>query len=280
MSTSRDERHAALQARLQSARRQAPDLIPAIDYYGALVAALIDEEPHVDPPPLDSDGVARKFAAGEPILPGESLGLDEDAIRALLVKLCLATESFGKVPSDLNPRRLSWFQGYRADRDPSYARGVDAARIRHAVEEQSLDWGELMGRLTTGEDADLAELADRNRLDAALLATLARLAMRPTMAAFATAFEPLVRAHEAAWGRDTCPMCGSAPALGEHRDGAAFRRMRCATCGAAWPLQVDRCVDVKSVNAEEPLADEVVLLEELLTLARDAGVGGEGQAKT
>jgi len=310
MTMTREARHAALQDSLQAARARAPGIIPAIDYYGALIAELIDAPVHIEPPPLDAAGVARKLAAGWPVLPGESLGMDEGAIRDLLIRLCEATETFGKIPADINPRRLTWFQGYRSDRDPSYARGVAAAKIRQALADESLDFGALMGMLMGGHDADLSALAERSRLDGDLLATLARFAMRPTMGAFAGELAPLMAGALGAWGRGECPVCGSSPALGEYDDALAQRQMRCATCGASWPLALLRCAKcgregeetqsliaiegderhlvatcsackhyVKGVRAAGPLTFDALPLEDLLTLSLDLEAQQQGLAK-
>lgn len=310
MNPTLEERQHALRARLASARQEAPEIAAAIDFYGALIAVLIDEDAHIEPPALDAEDVGRKFAAGEPILHGESLGMDEGAIRDLLVRLCRATEAFGKLPPDINPKRLSWFQNYRAERDASYARGVSALRVRQALENGQLAFGDVMDHLMAGDDAALTALSEDAGLDPDLTATLARFAMRPTLAAFAAAFAPAVRAQAEHWGRGDCPVCGSPPVLSENDEQAQARRLRCATCGTAWAyrwLQCAHCgndqahtlsfvqVDgdlrhqgeactvckhyLKSVRTTELLDADLLPIEDLLTLSIDTAAQEEGYIK-
>lgn len=310
MNPTHEQRQQALLARMASARQEAAEIAAAIEFYGALIAVLIDEDARVEAPALDGEAVSRKFAAGDPLLHGESLGMDEAAIRDLLLRLCGATEAFGKVPADINPRRLSWFQNYRAERDPAYARGVSALSMRLALDDGRLDFGAVMDHLMSGDDAALTALSESAGLDPDLTATLARFAMRPAMAAFAAALEPLVRAQADRWGRGDCPVCGSPPVLSEYDEQAQKRHLRCATCGTSWPYPWLRCVHcgndnahtlsfvqmdgdlrhqadvctvcnhyLKSVRTTEPLNPDLLPIEDLVTLAIDTAAQEEGYAK-
>lgn len=310
MTATQDERRLLVEDRLQAARGELPEIAPAIDYYGALIGALLGEEARIEAPELGADGVRRKFEAGEPLLHGESLGLDEPAIRALLVRLCHMTEQFGKVPDDLNPRRLSWWQSYRRDGDAAFARGVEAAKIRRALEEGELDFGALMDAMLGGGDEQLVTLASHDSLDSDLMTILSRFAMRPTMRTFARAMEPSVREFEEDWQHAFCPICGSPPAFTEIGMQSESGNMRCATCGTSWRHSLVRCPFcgenqlrsvalptaqddarylvygcgackryIKAVLTESPIADDLLPLEDLLTLPLDAAAQTEGYLK-
>lgn len=315
MTLNMQERRLWLQRRLDKARANARDLSAAVEFYGALMAALIDEPPAIELPDLDPSALEAKLSAGQPILYGEALGFDADAIRALLVKLCAVTEQFvlrpaqdaTKPPSGTAPKRFPWS---RKPDDQSAARALAAAQIRQALENGTLDFDALLEQLVLGHDADLVALATRAQLDANLLITLARFAMRPTLMAYADAFADAVCEYSDQWMRGLCPVCGGAPALGEYRDVDQSRHLRCAACGASWLFrrlecphcgttefralsyikltddpthQADTCDHckryVKSVAASEPLSRDWLPLEDLLTLPLDAAAQAGGYTR-
>lgn len=307
MKRSRAERRLLLSRRLEQARAQSQELSEAVEFYGALIGALIDEEPAIELPELAADARQAKLQSGQPILRGEALGFDTEAIRALLVKLCTVTEAAGQLSADVNPKRLSWLQSYKAERNPAYARAIAAAQIRRALGDGALDFERVLAQLVRGEDDELASLAMSAKLDSNLLIALAHFAMRPTMLAYAEAYAETVSRSEQQWMRGTCPVCGGPPLLGEYRDQDQSRHLRCATCASAWlfprlacpycgtdqfrllsfirledqaQLQADTCANcrhyIKAVFTSEPILSDLLPLEDLLTLPLDAAAQQQG----
>jgi len=164
-----------------------------------------------------------------------------------------------------------------------------------------------MEHLVGGNDEGLKALADSANLDGDLLATLARFAMRPTMLAYAETFESAVGAHEDHWMLSECPLCGSPPVLSEYYDQAQARRLRCATCGVSWKYHLLQCAScgndqfrelsfikldgderhqadackvcmhyVKGVRTHDSIPNDLLPLEDLLTLSLDAAAQQQG----
>jgi hypothetical protein len=223
---------------LQRRLREVGELSEAAAFYGALIDALLDVNVEVELPPLSADDIKTKLARGQPVLAGEALGFDADAIKATLLKLCEVTERFGA--SDKSQSKRSRWSLFRRDdtqpvtHDAMESRRLAAAQIREALQNGKLDFEVLLEQLVMGNQATLAVLAERARLDATLLSTLARFAVRPTMNAYATAFAEIVVNAGDTWKRPLCPVCGGPPMLSEFREQEQTRDLRCATCGMAW----------------------------------------------
>jgi len=82
------ERTLLLQRRVDQARSVPWGLSKAAEFYQALIQALIVDSPLVELPALDREQSDAKLVAGLPILSGESIGVDADAIRGTLMNLC------------------------------------------------------------------------------------------------------------------------------------------------------------------------------------------------
>jgi hypothetical protein len=249
MTPSREETRLLLQRRLQKAQNDPSGLSEAAAFYGALMDTLIDAEAEIELPSLSAEQIAAKLTQGQPILHGEALGFDADAVKATLLKLCDVTEQFIlrhaqdalNLKSEGNKRSF-WSLFKKDDKtsermasdDATAVRAIAAARISEVLQNGQLDYDVLLEKLTTGSDDELTQLAQAARVDASLLTTLARFAMRPTLMAYADAYVETIAANNDAWKRGTCPVCGGAPVLSEYHDQDQSRSLRCAACGAAW----------------------------------------------
>jgi FdhE protein len=267
------ERLLLLQRRVVRARSETPGLDEAAELVAAMIEVLIAESPTVELPSLDDATIEAKWAAGQPLLAGESLGIDSAAIQQTLLKLCAVAERHGR---------------------------TKASQIRAALDAGLLAVDLLLAALLSGDDNGIAALAAGAHLDPALFSVLAHFALRPTLVTCAEAFSDTVSEQGRGWQRTTCPVCGGPPMLAEFRDLDQSRHLRCAYCATSWQyprMQCARCgsddfrrlsqlrlagnaryhVDVcdacggylKGILAEEPLSTDLLPLEDLLTLALD-----------
>ncbi len=251
MKKSRGERRLLLQRQLERARSDPHGLAEASEFYGALIAALIEVEPALELPALDNFIVGAKLAQGQPILVDDALAFDTEAVRELLLKLCTVAEQFGQPKTQPAARRFPWSRANQdeqtqlreraAEEDVGHMRAMAAAQIREALQRERIDFDRLLEQVSTGDADAVGAMATEAKLDPNLLLTLARFAMRPIMLAYAEAFEPAVNEDNDKWMQGVCPVCGGPPLLSEYRDHDQSRRLRCATCGTAWLFRRLQC---------------------------------------
>jgi FdhE protein len=214
-----------LAARLRRVARESPELAEAARVYGIILPLLRDADLSPRPVPVTAEEVRGRLGRGEPLLPGIGLELDADAARALLARLAAGLET------------------------PAGRAGL----IRAALEAGDPDAGELLAHAAAGTPSPVAAAAARRGLDAALLWTLCRAALRPALRAWRRQLAPL--AEGTPWRRGACFVCGARAALAELRGPARERHLRCAECGAAW--RVDR-FGCPHCGCEDPAAQRLL----------------------
>jgi len=106
-------------------------------------------------------------------------------------------------------------------------------RVRRGLEPAA-----FIGAAAAQDGARLAALAAAAGADPDALRAVAELAAWPFLQACGRV---LADAVPAAWPHGHCPVCGAWPALAELRGLERARRLRCARCGADWPIPALRC---------------------------------------
>lgn len=203
----------------------------AAQAYEAVLPILRDADVPVTPLLLTPEQIRSKMERGEPVLHDVELDMNVDAVQKLMVRLARAMESLGKKnkPAKL---KLPWTRT---------SNGSDAAtRIVRALEERRLDVSALLPHVAAGESGLINEIAERLRLDAGLVSTLARNALKPALRAWRREVTPM--AEGISWNKGICFVCGSTPTLGELQGNDQVKHLRCGSCGADWTFGRLRCV--------------------------------------
>jgi FdhE protein len=114
-----------------------------------------------------------------------------------------------------------------------------AAETADAVRRGLLSPAELTAAVIAGHPEQVHELAAGLGLNADLAATLLRYTLFPTFTALAAALEPLRQGP--AWRRGACPTCGGRPLLAEFRGLDQSRWLRCGLCATGWEAARQWC---------------------------------------
>jgi FdhE protein len=193
--------------RLGEVAVEAPELSEAVRLYGVILPLVRDADLRGAPLALTETEVREKMAEGIPLLHELDLEPDWQGIEALLLRLASAVEKAGG----------------------------RAGPIRQALEAGRLSVAGILPRVVAGEHGPVARAARELDLDAGLLRTLGRNALKPAFHDWRRHLAPL--ADGIPWDKGFCFVCGSAALLGELRGNAQERHLRCGECGADWAVR-------------------------------------------
>jgi len=142
-----------------------------------------------------------------------------------------------RVPVDGKAFRKRWQRACAALQ--SVNPEASAAALADAVKRKRLDPEALVGALVAGRPEIVHRRAEELSLDPTLAASLLRFALFPHFTALAASLSSL--RDGTAWERGYCPTCGSWPLLGEFRGLDQSRFLRCGLCGDEWQVSHLRC---------------------------------------
>jgi FdhE protein len=218
---------------LRRSREKRPALPPDVESALADLARLSDQRPHlaelamqlnaglraayaepveIKAPQLQPEARQAKLSAGVPLLRGETLDLDREALNRRWQRLVAAIKP------------------YRPDATPALAA---------AVEEGKFDIAELAKLVVAGRVQEVHQQAETIGLDVPLVGSVLWLTLFPVFVSMRGGLEPLLQTCE--WQQGYCPVCGGFPKLGEFRGLEQVRWLRCGLCAAQWQLSRLRC---------------------------------------
>lgn len=114
--------------------------------------------------------------------------------------------------------------------------------INKAIRSNEIDLKELFEKLIAGDKEYLDSIAENAKFNKWILLFLAESSIHPMLEAYAEKLKGHV--DQESWFRDYCPVCGSAPVLGEIRnvegvEGARF--LVCSSCSFEWRFRRLAC---------------------------------------
>lgn len=115
-----------------------------------------------------------------------------------------------------------------------------AAPLRRALREGTFDARALVEAEINGNADGAARAGAAAAVEPGLLNTLAQLAARPLLTAYARRAEAAGDRRDWEWGY--CPICAAWPLLAEIRGLDKQRWLRCGRCTASWRYELQRCV--------------------------------------
>ncbi len=257
-------------SRLNDLARDHPDLAPACAYYAAILPLLQAARARVPPLAFDLAYAQQKIDQGSPVFRGEPLPFPALLAQDLFLQLCDAIAA-------PDPQPVRDFR--RAAQNPPLL-SILVALLNGAAEPIAL----------TARDLDL---------DLPLLRVVTGHCLKPFLTVWAEQLSPQLNLSH--WDHGACPLCGSSPLFAELRGPERARFLRCAQCAAAWPYNRLQCVHcgatnshllgllqpegrverasvqtcancrsyIKQIIAPDPIPPDLLLVEDLSTLALD-----------
>jgi FdhE protein len=198
---------------LELLKRRRRPLADLVDFYGQVAEAQYQAVAEVDIGDLGGPEAVSRLREGFPLGPPVALPVDWAATEALFWRLAPVMEARAGGPVAALVGALKGGEG----------------PLRSLVQ----DW------LAGGEE--VARVSARYGLPEALLPFWLQASLRPSLEAAAARLQGL--AEQVEWSQGFCPVCGSQPAVAEHRgqETTAHRYLHCGLCGCRWRFRRGEC---------------------------------------
>src|SRR4030042_2211838 len=180
----------------------------------------------VEPVEINEETAKQQMREGFPLIDKKEIKLDMDSAATLFRKICRALQ-----------RR----------KDEKIA--VETKRISQALRKKEKDLQELFKKLIDGDKGYLDSVSEKTGLNKWLLTFLAESSINPVLEAYADRLKGYV--DQESWWRNYCPICGSAPIIGEFRKDEGERYLVCSSCGFPWRFNRLKCPFCSNENTEK-----------------------------
>ena len=168
----------------------------------------------VGPVKIDLETSKQQMREGFPLIDKKEIKLDMDSATTIFKKIC----------------------GVLRRKDEKIA--VEAKKIGQALRKKEIDLQELFKKVVEGDKGYIDSISGKSGLNKWLLTLLAESSIAPLLEAYADKLKGYV--DQETWWRGYCPVCGSAPLIGEFRD-EGQRFLACSSCGFLWRFNRLKC---------------------------------------
>jgi len=121
--------------------------------------------------------------------------------------------------------------------------------INQAVRKGEIDLEELFSKVVEGDKGYVDSIGEKTGLNTWLLTFLAESSINPFLEAYAEKLKGYV--NQESWLKGYCPVCGSAPAMGELRMETGEKILQCSSCGFKWRFKRLGCPFCGNANHEK-----------------------------
>jgi FdhE protein len=203
---------------------QKPLYKEALRVYRELLGFVDEARPKITYEPGDASVRTIQAKEGFPLFSRGSLPIDYGHAVMLFQRLLETLSTEKRKDREAVEKALK-----RAQADPDWARHV-------------------IGAFLSGDEAEIAELAQEVALSPMVATFVARLAVEPSLRSIRQSAAEAIR--EYTWNSGCCPLCGSSPDLAYFND-EGKRFLHCALCGHTWSYQRIRCPFCGEQRAEQ-----------------------------
>jgi FdhE protein len=196
-------------------QKERPYYREILDLYGHIVEEQLKIFPllKISVPEVSKKLVKSRWGKGLPLLGREGFALDLEGAQRLFYAISAVGQS------------------------ATTKMGDEIPRIMEAAEAGELDLRALLSKHY--DELHLGREAERCGLDKGILAFLVQASIKPSVI---VQMEQLRDALDLeSWLRGECPLCGSAPQMGQLRDEGGKRYLQCSFCGCQWRWERIAC---------------------------------------
>jgi FdhE protein len=169
---------------------------------------------------MNEETAKKMMSEGFPLIDKKEIKLDMDSAATLFKNICRALQR---------------------KKDEKIA--VEAKKISQALRKKEIDLQELFKKLVEGDKGYLDSVSGKTGLNKWLLTFLAESSINPLLEAYAEKLKGYV--DQKSWFKGFCPVCGSAPVLGEIRNvegvEGGVRFLVCSSCSFTWRFKRLTC---------------------------------------
>ena len=163
---------------------------------------------------INEETAKNQMKEGFPLIDKKDIKLDMNSAENLFKNICKALQRKEKIAPEIK-------------------------KITQAIRKGEIDLKELFGKLIAGDKAYIDSAGEKTELNRWLLLFLAESSIHPVLEAYAEKLKGYV--DQEIWFRGYCPVCGSAPVLGELRKDAGERFLQCSSCSFQWRFKRLAC---------------------------------------
>jgi FdhE protein len=166
---------------------------------------------------INEETAKTQMREGFPLIDKKDIKLDMDSAENLFKNICRALQRKEKISPEIK-------------------------KINQAIRKGEIDLKELFGKLIAGDKAYIDSVSEKTELNRWLLLFLAESSINPLLEAYAEKLKGHV--DQEIWFRGYCPVCGSAPVLGELRNVEGVEGVKflvCSSCSFQWRFKRLAC---------------------------------------
>lgn len=167
---------------------------------------------------INEETANKLMGEGFPLIDKKEIKLDMDSAATLFKNICRSLQR--------NNKKVA----------------PEIKKINQAIRKSEIDLEDLFGKLIAGDKEYLDSIGEKTELNRWLLLFLAENSINPLLEAYAEKLKGYV--DQKFWFKGYCPVCGSAPVLGELKnveglEGAKF--LVCSSCSFKWRFNRLKC---------------------------------------
>ncbi|MEW6003411.1 MAG: formate dehydrogenase accessory protein FdhE [Nitrospirota bacterium] len=181
-----------------------------LDFFKYIIREQYKIKPLIKVKPIDinEETAKKQMREGFPLLDKKDIKLNMDLATTLFKNICRTLRKNNKQVAP------------------------EIKRINKALRDNEIDLQELFGKISSGDKGYVDSAGEKTGFNKWLLLFLAERSINPFLEAYADRLKGHVNQEQ--WWRGYCPVCGSAPTIGELRQDVGERFLQCSSCGFKW----------------------------------------------
>jgi FdhE protein len=213
--------------RISAIEKSRPGYKEILDFFKYVTREQYKMKPliKVKPVKINEETAKRQMMEGFPLLDKKQMKLNMSSVTTLFKNICRTLQR--------NSKKIA----------------PEIKDINQGLRKGEIDLEELFRKVIEGDKAYFDSIGEKTGLNKWLLLYLAESSVNPFLEAYAEKLKGHV--HQDSWLKGYCPVCGSAPAMGELSMETGEKFLQCSSCGFKWRFKRLACPFCGNVNHEK-----------------------------